>query len=209
MGYRKTFLCCTLALAAWPAQARPVAYPDGWMVMGMHDYIRDTATVMYSPTAKDAVGIRTDFMRDREEWFHTATYNRLLKRWNTADSQANIFALSGAGVAQHGDRSNAAALLGMEADWETRRLYTAYENMWMYAGPVSRSYWQRGRVGVAPYAGGYKDVNTWLMLQVDHRPAEKHNVVVTPMVRLFTHQVLGELGISHTGKVMVNITTQF
>jgi hypothetical protein len=179
------------------------------MAMTMNDHMQYTNMLSYSHTARDAVGIRSDYMRDDKYWLHTATYNRLLKRWNESDAQTNLFLLAGLGTAQHGDDSNLAATFGMEADWETRRFYALYENRYIEAGDVDRAFMQKVRVGVAPYIGGYDDVHTWLMLQVDHHPSLRDNVVVTPFVRAFNQELMGELGISNKKDIMVNATYQF
>jgi hypothetical protein len=191
------------------AFARPVSYPDGWMYMTMNDHMSYSNMLSYSPTAYDAIGIRSDYMREDKDWLHTATYNHLLKRWNASDSQGNLFLLTGLGAAQHGDAVDPAATLGFEADWETRRIYFSYENRYIYAGDIERSIWQKARTGIAPYIGGYDDIHTWLMVEVDHHPSLRDNVVVTPFVRLFNQQALGELGISNKGDVMFNATLQF
>jgi hypothetical protein len=199
-------LACFLS---WDASARPVSYPDGWMFMTMNDHMEYSNMLSYSPTAQYAVGVRTDYMREDEDWLHTVTYNRLLKRWNAPDSQGNLFLQTGVGAAQHSDDIDPAATLGIEADWETRRIYFSYENRYIYAGNVERSFSHKARAGIAPYLGGYDDIHTWLMVQIDHHPSERDNVVVTPFVRLFNQELLGEVGISHKGDVMFNATYQF
>jgi len=201
----------TLGVALLPlmVQARPVSFPDGWMAMQMHDGTQDSVMLTYSPSAFYAVGERTDYMREDKSWLHTASYNRLLKRWNGSDSQANIFLLGGVGAATKADSTKAAGTLGIEVDWETRRYYTAYENRIIASDNIDQSYTHKARVGIAPYIAGYNDINTWFMLQVDHTPTSHDNVVVTPLVRLFTTEVLGEIGISNKKDVMANLTVQF
>lgn len=177
--------------------------------MTMNDVSSYSNSISYSPTAFEAFGVRSDYMREDDVWLTTATYNRLLKRWNKANSQANIFLQTGIGMANGGDDKSAAGSIGIEADWETRRYYVSYENRYVHAGDVMREYSQKARVGIAPYVGGYDDVHTWFMLQVDHRPTDHDNVTVTPLVRVFNQEVLGEFGISHRGDVLANITWQF
>lgn len=179
------------------------------MLMTMHDHMEYSNMVSYSPTAHYAVGVRSDYMREDKDWLHTATYNRLLQRWNAPDSQGNLFLLTGLGAAEHYSEVDPAVTLGLEADWETRRIYFSYENRYIYAGDVEKSFSHKARAGIAPYIGGYDDLHTWLMIQIDHHPAERDNVVVTPFVRLFTQQLLGEIGISNKGDVMLNATLQF
>lgn len=204
-------LFCSLCLAALvpPAQARPVSYADGWMIMQMNDSVENSLMVHYAPTADYAIGIRTDYDREDETWMHSATYNRLLKRWNATESQGNLFLLTGAGTAHDGDDVDPAAWAGIEADWETQRIYFAYENRMVYAGDINKSFSHKFRTGVAPYVGDYDDIHTWLMLQVDHRPEKQDNVVLTPFVRLFTTEMLVEFGISNKKDGMFNVILQF
>lgn len=179
------------------------------MLMQMNDHSKHSVMASYSPTAQYAVGLRSEYMREDEDWVHTATYNRLLKRWNGADSQGNLFLQTGLGVAEHRGEIDPAASLGLEADWETRRIYFSYENRYLYAGDVEQSFSHKARAGFAPYVGDYDDIHTWLMVQIDHHPTERDNVMVTPFVRLFTQEVLGEIGISNKKDVMFNVTFQF
>lgn len=179
------------------------------MAMTMNDGMENSALLSYSPTARDAIGVRSDYLREDDAWMHALNYNRLLKRWNKADSQANIYMLSGAGVAMRGDDEGAVGWVGMEADWESRRYYVSYENRFIGSGLIEEAFMQRARVGVAPYIADYGDWHPWLMLQVDHRPSNDDEIVVTPLVRIFNEDVLGEAGLSSTGDIMFNITTQF
>lgn len=196
-------------LVAPPVAARPVSYADGWMLMGMANQSEYSVSGSYSPTPRDALGVSSLYLREGENWLHTLTYNRLLQRWNASDSQGNLFLLMGAGVAEHAGETDPAATLGIEADWETRRVYVSYENRYIYGGDIEKSFSHKARVGVAPYVGGYDDVHTWLMLQLDHQPSMREQWVVTPLVRLFNQDALGEFGVSHQGDVMFNLTFQF
>jgi hypothetical protein len=202
-------LVLSICLFAGRADARPVSFPDGWMLMSMNDHMEHSFMLSYSPTAKDAFGVRSDYMRDEEHWVHTAIYNRLLQRWNAADSQGNLFLQTGLGAAYDGRNTDPAASIGLEADWETRRIYFSYENRLLYAGDVEQSFSHKARAGFAPYEGDYDDLHTWLMVQVDHHPKSDDKVVVTPFIRVFTQEVLAEFGISDKKDVMLNVTFQF
>lgn len=200
-------LSCTLL--PLPAAARPVSFADSWMVMSMNGPADHSLTAIYSPTAEYALGVRTDYTRKNESWMHSLTYNRLLRRWNAPESQGNLFLQSGIGGAEGHGETSPAAWAGIEADWETRRVYFAYENRFVHAGDVDKSFTHKARAGVAPYVAGYDELHTWLMVQLDHRPEDRDNVVVTPFVRLFNTVALGELGVSNKKDVMFNLTLQF
>ncbi len=179
------------------------------MGMVMHDGMESSVNVFHSPTFRDAVGVRIDHLDEDDSWMHTLNYNRLLKRWNGESSQANLYVLSGVGLAQKGDSENAVGWAGGAIDWEDRRYFVGYENRFIASGIIEESFMQRARVGIAPVLVPYGDPQPWLMLQVDHRPANDAELVVTPLVRVFTNRVLGEVGYSSEGDVMFNLTTNF
>jgi len=220
ISYQEIFMRLLLLISAilvWlaaPAMARPISYPGGWMIMQMNDSLVNSMQLQYSPTAKYSVGYTAEYWRDKEWQFHGFQLNNLLKRWNGADSQANLYLFSAAGVAYSDYQSfqgktEAAGFTGIEADWEDRRFFTSYENRLTYAGDITKEFWQKARVGIAPYIGDYGDMHTWFMLQVDHAPASSDEVTVTPLVRLFKGTTLGEAGISNRGTILINFMHTF
>jgi hypothetical protein len=64
MARRLSFLVLSIGLFAGPAVARPVSFPDGWMLMSMNDHMEHSFMLSYFPTAKDAFGVRSDYMRE-------------------------------------------------------------------------------------------------------------------------------------------------
>jgi hypothetical protein len=189
--------------------ARPVSFPGGVMAMTTNDGMENSAMLSYSPTAKDAYGIRTDYMRNDETWLHTLTYNRLVKRWNASDSQGNFYLMTGAGIGDdHGDVSPA-GFAGIEADWESRRYYVSYENRFIASKANDQYFDQKARVGIAPYIADYDGMHTWLMLQVQNNPSSEDTFVMTPLVRLFNTAVLTEVGYSSNNTLLFNATWQF
>lgn len=198
-----------IALLPLASQARPISFPGGVMGMSMNSHMQYSQSLSFSPTVRDAFGLKADYLREDAVWLETINYNRLLKRWNMPGSQANIYLLTGVGAAQHGDEGSMAGTVGMAADWESRRYYASYENRYLYAGPVERMFTQQARVGFAPVQRAYHEAQPWLMLQVDYHPTLGDNIVVTPLVRIFTPQTLGEFGISNRGDVLANAVFQF
>ena len=193
-----------------PAEAKPISYVNGFMVMQENDETGHTLSLDYTIDPKLAVGLYAK-KESGDKDFTTVgpQVNYLVKRWNMPDGQANIFGMTGAGVSQwHGD-DQFSAWTGILADYETRRIFTSYEVRGMYAGDFEKSVWQRARVGFAPYLANYDDLNTWFMVQVDHHPAKEDNVVVTPLVRFFYKTTLVEAGYSSNDHVMFNWVLQF
>jgi hypothetical protein len=47
---------------------------------------------------------------------------------------------------------------------------------------------------VAPYIGGYGDLHTWLMVEVENHPEGSKPLTTTPLVRFFQGVQMLELG---------------
>jgi DNA-binding transcriptional MerR regulator len=202
-------VCGAMLMFPAAAMAKPIPYAGGWMIMQENGQFENLLHVVYAPSAHYSIGLSEERFRERDYWLHSAQFNYLVKRWNMPDAQANIFFLSGAGVAQKGDDTQPAAWGGLLGDYETRRVLVSYENHVIDAGPIDHMFWQKGRVGVAPYIGGYDDLHTWLMLQVEHQPGMNDSVVVTPLVRLFKGNILTEFGVSSNRRLLFNWNLTF
>lgn len=192
------------------AEAKPISYVDGFMIMQENDETGKTLSLDYTINPNVAVGLYAK--KESGDMDFTTLgpqVNYLVKRWNFPGAQGNIFSMTGAGVSRFQDYDEFSAWTGILADYETRRIFTSYEIRGMYAGDIETSVWQRARVGFAPYLANYEDLNTWLMVQVDHHPAKEDNVVVTPLVRFFYKTTLVEAGYSSNDHVMFNWVLQF
>ncbi len=204
-------LCLGVILASMQvAEAKPISYVNGFMVMQENDETGNTLSLDYTIDPKLAVGLYAKQENGGKE-FKTIgpQVNTLIKRWNLPEGQGNIFNMSGAGISRYHGDNEFSAWTGFLADYETRRIFTSYELRLMYADDIEKSAWQRARVGFAPYIAGYDDLNTWLMVQVDHHPAKPDNIVVTPLVRFFYKTTLVEAGYSSNDHVMFNWLLQF
>ncbi len=197
-------------LFAYKAEAKPISYVKGFMVMQENDETGSTLALDYTFNPKYALGLYAKKENGGKE-FETIgpQFNYLVKRWNLPGAQGNIFSMTGAGISHYEGDNEASAWTGILADYETRRIFTSYEARLMYAGDIEKSAWQRARVGFAPYLANYDDLNTWFMLQVDHHPAKEDTVVVTPLVRFFYKTTLLEAGYSSNDHVMFNWVLQF
>lgn len=201
-------------LTAAPVIAKPISYVGGTMIMQENDETGYTLTVDHTLTPKVAIG----FYGKKEIHGDKFTVggpqvNTLVRRWNLPDGQGNIFTMTGVGVAQRNgagpNNTQFAAWTSLLADYETRRIFTSYELRLMYAQHIEKSAWQRARVGFAPYLGNYDDLNTWIMLQVDHHPAKSRATSITPLIRLFYKSFLAEGGVNTRGEVLFNWVQQF
>lgn len=191
------------------AQARPVSYPEGWTVMQMNDYDSNSLHVHYSPTAKYSVGYYGELMREEDIQLHTVQYNRLLKRWNMPAAQANAYLKVNLGVAKRDGDAQAAGRIGFAADYETRRIFFSYENSYTDAGDFYDAFTQKARAGFAPYEADYDELNTWLMLQIDHKPEKADQIVLTPLVRFFQDEYMWEVGVSDNKQLLFNWIVRF
>ena len=190
------------------AEARPVSYPGGWTVMQKNNGDFSSVHAHWSPTAKDSIGLYSERNWQTDWHFTGVQYNRLVKRWNTPNSQANLYLKAGAGQADpFGDE--AAGFIGVGADWETRRWFVSYEGR-AYELGFTKDARQSARLGVAPYLGDYGDLHTWLMLEVQNRPEAETPTVVTPLVRFFYDVQLLELGYTpETEELLLNWIVRF
>ena len=209
-------LCCaTMLFYAASAQANPVFYPGGTMVMLDNNAMENSALVNYTVTPRYAVGYRALYDRDTNATFHGAQIDTLLKRWNNPDSQGNLYALGAVGMIDQPHRADdawdPAGLVGMQADWETRRYFTLYENKLKFADDSSQTeFTQMGRLGIAPYVAESGSLHTWLMVQFDHQPEGNDSFTTTPLVRLFYGSYLIEAGYNiDEEKPMINAVLRF
>ena len=80
------------------------------------------AWVNYALTPRDALGVGGLYMRSDDKLkrreLAELTYTRLVQRWNTRDSQANVWFLFGAGSVEGNDFSGARTMLspGIQLD---------------------------------------------------------------------------------------------
>jgi len=198
-------------------EARPVSYPGGWTLIWNTTGVGDSLLVHYSPTARYSLGAFVERNRDLDFVFYGGQYTRLLKRWNTRESQANLYFSSGVGAAfSSGDddftpegAAQAAGFVGVSADWETRRLFASYATRTFVAGGIPDRFTQTARLGFAPYVADYGKLHTWLMVEVAHRPGNEDEISVTPLIRFFKSTFLFEAGISDRGEARFNATFRF
>jgi len=203
-------LLTSITSLASPGQGKPLSYVGGTMVMQENDETGHTLSIDYTFDPHFALGLYSKYeINQKEFWMAGPQLNALLKRWNLPDGQGNIFAMTGAGEARQGSKNEPAAWLTLMGDYETRRVFFSYESRFMYARDIEKSAWQRAYAGFAPYLADYEQLNTWLLLRLDHHPAKNDHFVVTPIIRFFYKTIWLEAGYSSNNHVMVNWTVQF
>lgn len=203
------------ALLTAPSQAGPISYEGGWMFSTENQPESINWQLFYS--LKPWFSFGADYSYDNMEGpgFDAKNYgllrgNFLLKRWNEMESQGNIYIVAGAGGVRSEDTTAGAWLGGIEADWESRKLYTSAKAQFLDSNKFEGSQMYQARVGMAPYLTKFENLHTWVILQVQYYPdAFKEKVNVSPMMRFYIDNVLWELGVSARGTWSFNTMVHF
>lgn len=177
--------------------------------MQHNDYVANSLYLNYTINGKDSVGLVSEYERRQKFHLNTVQYTRVLKRWNQDDSQGNLYLSSGAGGAEIKNNFKNGGFAAIEADWESRRYYVAYKGSMTKVESNGTWFRQMARVGVAPYIGGYEDLQTWFILQVNHTPQSDKNFVATPVIRIFKGAYLAEFGVATNKTVLFNFMAFF
>ena len=192
--------------------ASPVSFKYGKGVMASYNDDRYDLQFNYSFSNSSALGV-SDYYRRGED--HTAhfilgQYNYLIKRWNEMDSQGNIFLSTGiGGVSDTEEGGGVGGLTSLEANWETRRIYTMTSAERLQSTDGFGFTKARGRAGVAPYIAPFESLQTWLFMQIDYMPEMDETVTVTPVLRFFYNNVALEGGVSFEGKPFAAVMAHF
>lgn len=206
----KTLSLC-LTAAATTAGAHPVSFEGAWQLMlGGTDTVQNFE-IYHSYTSKTAFGLHAMRFEDQrdDDYYAGLQHNWLLHRWNLPEAQANLYFGLGAGTAkQDGDEAAPAGLGFFRADYETRRIYTAFESKFIGSEDLSRAVTSLS-LGVAPYKAEFEELNTWLIVQFEHVSGMEDDLEIIPKVRLFKGPYFLELGCSLDGEPLVNFMIHF
>lgn len=189
--------------------AHPVIYKDGTMIGSFNTSFFSDNQLNHSFHQRWAIGLNhVRFTKDdRNTDLGMARLNHLLWRKNEDLSQANVYLVSGIGLADseiENRRTNTAYLGGIETDWETRTLFAALK-YYHYSSPGTFDIPMTiGRLGFSPFESDFDKLQTWFMLQGMHMRGVESKLVVTPLARFFYHNVLWEMGSSSRGEWLVN-----
>lgn len=215
---RRRWLLLVL-LAAHSAQARPVTYEGGWMLMNENRPDQTEAMVAYTLDTRVAVGLHYEEYRPlgapaREFIMPSISY--LIRRFNENAVQANVYASAGGGLerlphdaARGADDLRGAGWAACEGDIESRTLYVSarYTQARLFRPHPLPS--ARLRVGLTPYLTGFEGLQTWVLLQGQWHGWYAHSSTgdefdLTPMLRFSYQNVLFELGASFRGAWQFN-----
>jgi len=207
---KKLKIISTSILLAASAAAHPVAFKGAYQLMFGTAGDVQNFELYRSYSAQAAWGIHAmRFEGAEDEVFTGLQHNWLLKRWNLPSAQANVYAGLGAGLAgEIGNGSSPAGIGFFRADYETRRVYTAFDAKLVESADVSRGVFSAA-VGIAPYKADFDQLNTWLILQVEHVTGMEENLDIVPKVRFFKGPYFLELGSTLRGQPVANFMIHF
>ncbi len=209
-------LAAALAAAAWAgtAHAAPMGFKDSAMAMADFSPNWRETWVNYALTSRDAVGAGGLHMRSDDKTktrtLAELNYTRLLKRWNLADAQANVWFFAGAGAIRGNDfpGSKLAWAPGVQVDFETTRVYLAATGRLYRAKDLNHDF-ASVRLGFSFYEADYDEIQPWLVLEARRMRGLSDKTEITPMLRLIHNRYFVELGVSNSRQARANLMTIF
>jgi len=209
-----------LATLAPAAMAKPIAFQDGWTVMG--EYGTNTmreAQVFYAPKFWWSGGASYTKLMAEDKSFERempiAQFNYLVKRWNLPSAQANVFVWGGLGSSRGFDADGSrfsgefTQKAGGQADYETRSIYSSFKTDWYRSDRFTHRI-DTLQLGVAPYEHDYEDLAVWFVVQGRRYTG---NVMAgtewIPMVRLFKGNFWIEAGANKDGRAQLMVMMNF
>jgi len=206
-----------LGTVVWTASiAKPIAFAGGTTLMG--EYGAGTMTEVqgfYAPSHRYSFGggyLRLD--SDVDESVANITYargNYLVKRWNMAAAQANVFVWGGAGGASGNDFSGNVFTgnAGAQADYETRRIYGSLKSDFYHSSEFAHRI-DTLQLGVAPYAHEYDQVAVWLLVQGRTYTGDLYRGTEwAALLRVFKGNVWVEAGVTEDGNLQSMLMVNF
>ena len=203
-----------LALLTGAAVAAPMGFKDSRMAMGDFNLNWREAWINHAVTARDAFGggalwMRADDDRSRSlrriRTIGEATYTRLLARWNAEHSQANLWFVGGVGGVRGSDFGGTRFLWapGVQADYETRRIYVAAFGRLYRAHALNHDY-AAVRAGFSFYETEYDETQPWLVVEARRMRGLSARTEVTPMLRLVNKGWFIEGGVNQERQARFN-----
>jgi len=208
----KIIFVLSLMITTTNVWAKPVSFKDGYGVMSSYSGYRSDLEVNYSVSRNYAVGLSTINLLNNEDGtakFQFFQFNTLLKRWNELDSQGNIYLSLGAGAQELKDDTSLAGLASVEADFETRLIYTSLLSESLLSADKQNFHRLRYRAGFAPYKAPFELLQTWIIAQVEYTPQLENQFMLTPVLRFFYDNIALEVGSSTEGKIFIGTMLHF
>lgn len=208
------FLFVTILLYQSITLAHPVSFEGGTSLMSQMNPVNQEINLVYSPKWWFGTGVVFDRKTDERE-LTSVQFAYLAKRWNLPEAQGNLYFFGGPGYAKT-DMSDPVLSeepfyrLGFQADYETRRIYTAIrytENRFIDDGELIYSR-LRLAAGFAPYKAGYDELNSWVILRTFFDSSMNETQWV-PTLRFFYKNFLWEIGQDFKGRSQFNFMVRY
>ena len=194
---------------ATPTLARPISYAGGHMLMAEHQADMDLVSYTYSPSfrwAASAGALRVDGLErsDSLELGYVRAAH-LLHRWNLPSAQANAFAWGGLGEGRTALGSGLARHVGLQLDYETRRVYTSLVTE-LHEGDGWSHRFDTAAIGWAPYEHDIDRIATWIVVKGSRTSnAVDDDVKPAAVLRFFTTRWWLEVGADADGRPLANL----
>ncbi len=176
-------------------KAHPVGYGNSLSLISYNSQYKNRYIIHYSPTYWWSYGIENSIDSDKKIILPRLGF--LAKRWNSADTQANIYFFAGLGTIEWDlgrGRDRGLYHVGTQWDWESRR-YFVMARYSRYEGDDLLEENYTGRLGFAPYLAKYDELNTWFMLQASEESrSSNQRFSILPLIRMFYKNILWEVG---------------
>jgi hypothetical protein len=210
----KIFLLGLLYSISQSILAHPVIFKEGTVVSSSNMPSVSDNQILYTFDPKWATGVNhwRFSKNDKNTEMGLARLNHLLWRNNGANSQANIYLLSGFGVVDSEIEKRDTREIymgGFEADWETRTLFTALKYYHFTSPAIMDLSMAQVRVGFSPFIAGFEELQSWFMIQAMIMPDIESSVAISPMFRFFYKNILWEMGSSTRGDWMLNLMLHY
>ncbi len=202
-------LFITSLMTSLAVQAAPMGFKDSWMTMGDFSKTYREVTANFALTPRDAIGITSVYMQtddqSKSQTNNELTYTRLIKRWNMPNAQANIWFIGGVGETRGNFFNSSKATLspGMQADYETTRLYSS-ANARIYVADGITNNIVSARTGFSFYEANYDETQPWLIVEARRMSMVSNAYEVTPMLRLIHNRFFVEAGANLDGQPRLN-----
>lgn len=194
-------------LLNFEVMAHPVSYKEAIGIMSYNSSKMNEILLTYSLNYNLALG--TTYIRESNSEFYIPRINFLVNRWNNDDSQGNVYLSLGSGIEKYNSTHSNVRLTEVVADWESRRYYTYFEQLYMLRDNKDNPLWlQRDdnhtkiRLGFAPFLADYNDLNVWFIAQFDRHNDEPTEAM--QFIRFYIKNVLWEVGAGFNGNLAFN-----
>ena len=170
--------------------AHPVIFKNGKVFWITQNSSFNDIRLGVSKTNSWLIGGRLLEDRKSNETFALVNNNYLAKRWNSRNSQANLYLLSSIGLNTRNSKSM--GTIGIHGDWEDRRFMVMQMIEYFSHNSMLAS---NTRLAYSPYTVDYSKTSTWLIAHysIEYKD-NQYSYMFFPVIRLFKKNYLFEIG---------------